>query len=145
MLVRPTEKVSRKRATSGNNESIALHRYRYRFFYFSQITCISHESVCCFNHGLVLTCCAMCIHTQILWPIATAGFWLNEDTAPMAQLDLLLKSEGSEKDQCFAVGILAFQKPRNRFHWLRSIQTTLAGLSCSQMLLLNIFTYFCDP
>ncbi len=56
----------------------------------------------------------------------------------MVQLDLLLKSEGSEKDQCFAVGKLAFQKPRNLFHWLRSIQTMLAGLACPQMLLLNI-------
>lgn len=37
----------------------------------------------------------------------------DENTASVSQLDLLLKSEGSKKDHCFAVGILAIQKPCN--------------------------------
>lgn len=63
----------------------------------------------------------------------------DENTASVSQLDLFLKSEGSEKDHCFAVGILAIQNPCNLFHWLRSIQTMLAGLACSQMQLLDVF------
>lgn len=63
----------------------------------------------------------------------------DENTASVSQLDLFLKSEGSEKDHCFAVGILAIQKPCNLFSWLRSVQMILAGLACSQMLLLDVF------
>ncbi len=121
------------------------------FFYFfpSQMTFISQfESVCCFNHGIVLCSDMLCNVHPYTYPLAhiygrflTGIIMKNEDTAPMAQLDLLLKSEGSEKDQCFAVGILAFQEPRNPFHWLRNIQTMLVGLACSQMLLLNIFLW----
>ncbi len=79
------------------------------------MTFISHESVCCFNHGLVLCSYMLCnVHpytdtlAHIYSRFLTGINMKNEDTAPMAQLDLLLKSEGSEKDQCFAVGILAF-------------------------------------
>ncbi|CAM4632171.1 unnamed protein product [Leuciscus chuanchicus] len=56
----------------------------------------------------------------------------DENTASVSQLDLLLKSEGSEKDHCFAVGILAIQKPCNLFRWLRSIQMILAGMGYAQ-------------
>lgn len=64
-------------------------------------------------------------------------------TGAVSPLDLLLKSKGSEEDQCFAVGILAIQKPCNPFYLPRSIPMTFAGvlicLACSYMMCLNVF------